>query len=223
MNPYAAGRVGSPPADASRAAGEQGGSHTLARGFAVLLLAAVLLTVLTACAPQPAAFNATNITGATFARDFRLTDHTGQTRTLADYRGKAVLVFFGYTFCPDVCPTTMGEVSAALKRLGDDAGRVQVLFVTLDPERDTQDLLSRYVPGFDPRFVGLRGDRATTEATVKEYRLVAQRVGEGPNYTLDHTAGLYVYDPAGRVRLFAATAAGPDKLAADLRTLLDGG
>jgi len=187
------------------------------------LLLALLLPLLSACTPQPHAFNATNITGASFARDFRLTDHNGQTRTLADYRGKVVLVFFGYTFCPDVCPTTMGEVAAALKRLGSDAERVQVLFVTLDPERDTQALLARYVPGFDARFVGLRGDAASTEATVKEFRLVAQRVGERPNYTLDHTTGIYVYDPAGRVRLFATTAGGPDKLAADLRTLLQGG
>lgn len=185
-------------------------------------LSALLLGLLLAgCSPQPATYNATDITGATFARDFKLTDHTGQTRTLADYRGKVVMLFFGYTFCPDVCPTTMGEAAAALKLLGDDAARVQVLFVTLDPERDTQELLSKYVPGFDPRFVGLRGDRAATEAAVKEFRLFASKVGEGPNYTLDHTAGSYLYDTSGRVRLFAAYGIGPQKLAADLRALLN--
>lgn len=185
-------------------------------------LSALLLGLLLAgCSPQPATYNATDITGATFARDFRLTDHTGQTRTLADYRGKVVMLFFGYTFCPDVCPTTMGEAAAALKLLGDDAARVQVLFVTLDPERDTQELLSKYVPGFDPRFVGLRGDRAATDAAVKEFRLFASKVGEGPNYTLDHTAGSYLYDTSGRVRLFAAYGIGPQKLAADLKALLN--
>lgn len=185
-------------------------------------LSALLLGLLLAgCSPQPATYNATDITGATFARDFKLTDHTGQTRTLADYRGKVVMLFFGYTFCPDVCPTTMGEAAAALKLLGDDAARVQVLFVTLDPERDTQELLSKYVPGFDPRFVGLRGDRAATDAAVKEFRLFASKVGEGPNYTLDHTAGSYLYDTSGRVRLFAAYGIGPQKLAADLKALLN--
>jgi len=193
-----------------------------------LLLLVALGLALCGCgraptAPSAHAFNATDITGASFARDFRLTDHTGQPRTLADYRGKAVLLFFGYTFCPDVCPTTMGEAAAALKLLGKDADRVQVLFATLDPERDTQDLLAKYVPGFDARFVGLRGDRVATDAVVKEYRVFAGKVGDGPNYTLDHTAGSYLYDAQGRIRLFSAYGSGPQKLAADLRALLDGG
>lgn len=190
------------------------------RRSCLALLTALLLT---ACgADKPSEFNATNITGATFAHDLHLTDHTGQTRSLSDYRGKVVLVFFGYTYCPDVCPTTMGEAAAALKLLGKDADRVQVVFVTLDPERDTQALLSKYVPGFDPRFVGLRGDRAATDAVIKEYRLFASKVGEGSNYTLDHTAGSYLYDASGRVRLFANYGMGPQKLAADLKRLLDG-
>lgn len=196
--------------------------NALRRGCKLLVAAAVV--ALAACGEKPAApaFHATDITGASFARDFRLADHYGQTRALADYRGKVVLLFFGYTFCPDVCPTTMGEAAAALKLLGKDADRVQVLFATLDPERDTQDLLARYVPGFDARFVGLRGDRAATDATIREYRLFAQKVGEGPNYTLDHTAGSYLYDPSGRVRLFSGYGTGPKLLAADLRLLLDG-
>ena len=189
----------------------------------LLALLIGLLPLLAACTPEPPPFNATNLTGATFARDFRLTDHTGQARTLADYRGKVVMVFFGYTYCPEACPTTLGETAAALRLLGKDADRVQVLMVSLDPERDSQELLAKYVPGFGPQFAGLRGDRATTDALVKEFRLVAQRVGDGPNYTIDHTTGIYVYDPAGRVRLFAATSNGPDKLAADLQTLLKGG
>lgn len=184
------------------------------------ILAACLLALLAACSDQSVHFNSSNITGATFGRDFHLTDHTGQPRSLADYRGKVVLLFFGYTFCPDVCPTTMGEAAATLKLLGKDADRVQVLFATLDPERDTQDLLAKYVPGFGPQFVGLRGDRAATDALVKEFRLVAQKVGDGPNYTIDHTSGVYIYDTAGRLRLFAATAKGPTLLAADIKTLL---
>jgi protein SCO1/2 len=190
------------------------------RRSCLVLLSALLL--LTACeADKPGEFNATDITGATFARDLRLFDHTGQSRSLADYRGKVVLLFFGYTFCPDVCPTTMGEAAAALKLLGKDADRVQVVFVTLDPERDTQAVLSKYVPGFDSRFVGLRGDRAATDAVIKEYRLFASKVGEGPNYTLDHTAGSYLYDASGRVRLFANGGLDPQKLAADMKRLLD--
>ncbi len=198
------------------------GWTSMRRGLVALGLCLVL-AALAACSPKPVTFNATDITGATFARDFSLTDHTGQPRTLADYRGKAVLLFFGYTFCPDVCPTTMGEAAAALKLLGPDSDRVQVLFATLDPERDTQELLSKYVPGFDERFVGLRADRAATDATAKEFRLFASKVGEGPNYTLDHTAGSYLYDDKGRIRLFASYGIGPEKLAEDLRKLLDGG
>jgi len=188
------------------------------------LLTAATLSLLVACGERPASptFHATDITGATFARDFRLTDHTGQVRSLADYRGKVVLLFFGYTFCPDVCPTTMGETAAALKLLGKDADRVQVLFATLDPERDSQELLARYVPGFGAQFVGLRGDRAATDAVIREYRLSASKVGEGSNYTLDHTAGSYLYDPTGRVRLFAGYGKGPTSLAADIKALLGG-
>jgi protein SCO1/2 len=186
------------------------------------VIAACLLALLAACS-RSEHFNATNITGATFGRDFHLTDHTGQPRSLADYRGKVVLLFFGYTFCPDVCPTTMGEAAAALKLLGKDSERVQVLFATLDPERDTQELLAQYVPGFGAQFVGLRGDRTATDATIKEFRLFANKVGEGPNYTLDHTAGSYLYDPSGRIRLFAGYGMGPAKLADDLKVLIGGG
>ncbi|MBU3693422.1 MAG: SCO family protein [Rhodocyclaceae bacterium] len=183
------------------------------------------MTVLLAACGEPTShvFNSTNLTGATFARDFQLTDHTGQPRTLASYHSKVVMVFFGYTFCPEACPTTLGETAATLKLLGKDAERVQVLMVTIDPERDSQDLLAKYVPGFGPQFAGLRGDRAATDALVKEFRLVADRVGDGPNYTFDHTTGIYVYDPAGRLRLFAASSKGPALLAADLKGLLSGG
>ncbi|MGP1684200.1 MAG: SCO family protein, partial [Giesbergeria sp.] len=155
-------------------------------------------------------------------RDFRLTDHNGKVRTLADFRGKAVIMFFGYTQCPDVCPTTMVELKSVLQQLGADAARVQVLFVTLDPERDTRELLASYVPAFDPSFIGLYGDLETTAKTAKEFRVFYQKhPGPTPtSYTLDHTAGSYVFDPQGRVRLFVRHGDGGANLVADLRSLL---
>jgi len=185
----------------------------------------VLLLVLAGCGlPQPA-FKNTDVTGSDCCKDFRLTDHNGKTRTLEDFRGKAVVVFFGYTQCPDVCPTTMAEMKAVLQQLGPDAQRVQVLFVTLDPERDTRELLANYVPAFDPSFLGLYGDLETTAKTAKEFRVFYQKQpGATPgSYTLDHTAGSYVFDPQGRVRLFVRHADGGANLVADLRELLKRG
>ncbi len=188
-----------------------------------LLCASALVLLLAACAPSAPQFNNTDVTGADCCHDFRLTDHHGKRRTLEDFRGKVVLIFFGYTQCPDVCPTTMAELKSVMQELGPDAQRVQVLFVTLDPERDTRELLANYVPAFDPSFLGLYGDLETTANTAKEFRVFYQKQpGPTPSsYTLDHTAGSYVFDPQGRVRLFVRY--GGDngaKLVADLRTLL---
>ncbi len=192
-------------------------SETMTR-LATLLLA---LTFAGCGMPQPA-FKNTDVTGTDCCRDFQLTDHHGKSRTLADFRGKAVIMFFGYTQCPDVCPTTMVEMKAVLQQLGADAPRVQVLFVTLDPERDTRELLANYVPAFDPGFVGLYGDLETTAKTAKEFRVFYQKQpGPTPSsYTLDHTAGSYVFDPQGRVRLFVRHGDGGANLVADLRSLL---
>nr|WP_230414335.1 SCO family protein [Collimonas silvisoli] len=172
--------------------------------------------------PANSAFINTDVTGLGYARDFALTDHTGKPRTLADYKGKAVLVFFGYTQCPDVCPTTMVEMANVMKEMGPLASKVQVLFVTVDPERDTQDLLSKYVPAFDPSFVGLYGDQAATDKVAKEFRVFYQKVpGKTPgSYTMDHTAGSYVFDPEGHIRLFVRHGQGPDPIAHDLKLLL---
>nr|WP_230411545.1 SCO family protein [Collimonas humicola] len=172
--------------------------------------------------PAKTAFNNTDVTGLGYARDFALTDHTGKPRTLADYKGKAVVVFFGYTQCPDVCPTTMVEMANVLKQMGPLASRVQVLFVTVDPERDTQELLSKYVPAFDPSFVGLYGDAAATEKVAKEFRVFYQKVpGKTPgSYSMDHTAGSYVFDPEGHIRLFIRHGQGPEPIAHDLKLLL---
>jgi protein SCO1/2 len=190
-----------------------------------LILAFVIACApLAACAPDGPKFQSSDVTGATFGRDFQLKDAAGKPRTLADYRGKAVVIFFGYTQCPDVCPTTLAELAEVMKRLGPDADRVQVLFVTVDPQRDTPELLSQYVPAFDPRFAGLWGDAAATERTAKEFKIVYQKQpGATPGtYSVDHSAGTYIYDPQGRLRLYVSYGQGPDVFAHDLRELLKG-
>ncbi|MEQ1519349.1 MAG: SCO family protein [Usitatibacteraceae bacterium] len=183
--------------------------------FAVCLL-------LTACENKPA-FNSLDITGIEgYGSDFRLTDHTGKARTMADFRGKVVVIFFGYTQCPDVCPTTLTEMKQVMQILGKDAERVQVLFVTLDPKRDTQDLLSKYVPSFNPTFLGLFGDAAATEKTAKDFKIF-YRIAPGKtaeSYTVDHTAASLVFDPQGRLRLFINYGLGADKIAPDIKKLL---
>ena len=178
--------------------------------------------MLASCGVRQPEFKNTDVTGADCCREFRLTDHKGRARTLADFRGKAVVVFFGYTQCPDVCPTTMAEMKAVVQQLGADAKRVQVLFITLDPERDTRALLAEYVPAFDADFLGLYGDLDATAKTAKEFGVFYQkRSGPTPSsYTLDHTAGSYVFDPQGRVRLFVRHGDGGANLVADLRALL---
>jgi protein SCO1/2 len=192
----------------------------------VAALAAVLL--LAACGPDAPSFKGADITGASFGRDFALTGHDGKPRTLADFRGKAVVIFFGFTQCPDVCPTALSTLAEAMKRLGPDASRVQVLFVTVDPERDTAALLSHYVPAFDRSFLGLYGDAEATARVAREFKVFYQKVpGATPEtYTMDHTAGLYLFDPQGRLRVFESHGQGADALAHDLREILrasDGG
>jgi protein SCO1 len=189
------------------------------------LAALLLVLLLSACGPSGPAFKNTDVTGADCCKDFRLTDHTGKLSTLAYFRGNAVVVFFGYTQCPDVCPATMAEMKSVLQQLGPDAKRVQVLFVTVDPERDTRELLANYVPAFDASFLGLYGDAETTAKTAKEFKVFYQKVpGKTPaSYSVDHTAGSFVFDPQGRIRLFARYGDGGANLAEDLKTLLNGG
>jgi protein SCO1/2 len=188
------------------------------------LLAVVAVALVAGCSSGGPKFMASDVTGSSFGKDFSLQDPSGRTRTLADFRGKAVVIFFGYTQCPDVCPTTLATLAQAMKDLGADADRVQVLFITVDPDRDTADLLSKYVPSFDPRFLGLRGDADATARTAKEFKVLYQKVpGPTPgSYTMDHSAGSYVFDPKGRLRLFVSNAQGADVYAHDLRALLDG-
>lgn len=192
----------------------------------LLLLAPALATLwLAGCDSRKPAFRNTDVTGAEFGKGFELIDHTGKPRTLADYHGKVVTVFFGYTHCPDVCPTTLVEMAEVMKLLGEKSDRVQVLFVTVDPERDTQELLASYVPAFDPRFVGLYGDLDATTRVAKEFKVFYQKVpGSAPGiYTVDHSAGSFVFDTRGRLRLFVKHGQGAEPLAQDLRRLIDEG
>ncbi|MEW6688850.1 MAG: SCO family protein [Pseudomonadota bacterium] len=185
----------------------------------LLALAAALLA---ACSPEGPKFRSTDVTGAEFGRSLALTGHDGKPRTLADFRGKLVVVFFGYTHCPDVCPTTLADMAGALKQLGADAARVQVLFVTVDPERDTREVLAQYVPAFDPGFIGLTGDAGAIQRTAKEFRVYyAKSSGAAPGaYTVDHSGQSFVFDTEGRLRLLARPERISQDLAADLRTLL---
>lgn len=193
----------------------------------LLALAALAIALVAAgCSKSPDAihFNATDVTGADWGRDFHLTDATGNARQLADFKGKAVVLFFGYTQCPDVCPTAMTKLSQVMKQLGDDANRVQVIFVTVDPERDTPELLAQYVPAFDTRFLGLYGNLDVTAATAKDFKVFYQKqAGSKPGfYTVDHSAGLFIYDPQGRLRLFVRDGEEAAKITADLKVLLAG-
>jgi protein SCO1/2 len=184
--------------------------------------ATLLALVVTACGPTAPKFLGSDVTGAGFGHDFRLTDHTGKPRTLADFRGKVVVIFFGYTQCPDACPTTLSELAAALQKLGPDAARVQVLFVTVDPERDTPDLLSHYVPAFNPSFLGLRGDAQATADAAKEFKVIYQKQpGATPgSYSMDHSAGTFIFDPQGRLRVYVSYGQGPEVFAHDIGELL---
>ena len=167
-------------------------------------------------------FRGVDITGAEYARSLSLPDQNGQARTLADFKGKVTVVFFGYTQCPDVCPTTMAELAQVKKALGKDGERVQGVFVSIDPERDTPAVLKAYMAGFDPSFIALRGTPEQTTAAAKEFKVFFAKVpgrADGA-YTMDHTAGSYVFDTQGRVRLFVRYGAGAEPLTADLKALL---
>jgi len=194
------------------------------RRQALLKISAVCTALaLSGCTPSTPTFQNTDISGADFGKNFTLTDHTGKTRSLSDYQGKVVLIFFGFTQCPDVCPTTLAELSEVMKKLGSGADRVQVLFITVDPERDTQTVLGQYVPAFDPRFVGLTGSVEQIAAVAKDFKAFYQKVPT-PNgsYTVDHFSGMYAFDATGRIRLFIRYRAPMDSVVADVKTLLKG-
>ena len=194
--------------------------HAVSRFIAAPLLA---LGLLAACAPSEPAFKSTDITGADYGKHFALTDHHGQPRTLADFKGKVVTIFFGYTQCPDVCPTALSGMSEVMRQLGPDGDRLQVLFITVDPERDTPALLAEYVPVFDKRFLGLYGTPDKIAEIAKDFRVFYRKSGDlAGHYTIDHSAGTYVFDPEGRLRLYMRHAEDPALMAADIKALLAG-
>ena len=187
-----------------------------------LLLAAALVSGLAACSAEAPKFRSTDISGAAFGKELALTGHDGKPRTLADFRGKLVVLSFGFTHCPDICPTTLAELAAVLKKLGPDAARVQVLFVTVDPERDTPEVLAKYVPAFDPGFLGLSGDAAATQRVAKEFKIFYEkRPAAAPGaYSVDHSGQSFVLDAKGQLRLFTRHDRIAADLADDLRALL---
>lgn len=192
---------------------------------ATRILIFLLLALLCGCggkAQAPVAFQLTDVTGATFGRELALTDHNGKARAIADFKGKVVVVFFGYTHCPDLCPTTMADLAGAMKQLGPDAEKVQVLFVTVDPERDTRELLAKYVPAFYPSFLGMYGDADATAKAAQEFKVIYEKQpGKTPgSYTMDHSAGTYLFDPQGRLRLFAGYGQPAATFAHDIKLLL---
>ena len=196
------------------------------RQVLALAAAALAAAALAGCEKAVPAhkFNAVDLTGAEYARKFDLPDFNGKQRTLADFSGKVVVVFFGYTQCPDACPTTMAELAGILKTLGPDASRIQVVFISVDPSRDTPALLKNYVTNFRPDFLALRGDEAQTKQVIRDFKLIVEKVpGKTPDsYTIDHTAGTYVFDPQGRVRLFASQSLDPALLTDDIKALVAG-
>ncbi len=197
--------------------------QTLQRLAACALLAgsAVLLG---ACSESKASFSSVDITGADYAKGFELTDHNGKVRHLTDFNGKVVLMFFGYTQCPDVCPTTMTEMLEIKKALGADGERLQVLFVTVDPERDTPALLKAYMENFDPSFLALRTTAEKLVELAKDYKIYYKKAeGKTPtSYSMDHSAGSYLYDPKGQLRLFTRYGSPKEALTKDIQTLLQG-
>lgn len=192
------------------------------KSIAISAAFAGAMALFAACTPQQPVFSSVDVTGAEYAKGFELTDHNGQVRHLSDYAGKVVVLFFGYTQCPDVCPTTMSELVEVKKALGKDGERLQGLFVTVDPERDTPELLKAYMANFDPSFVALRTTPDKLVALAKDYKIYFKKVeGKTPtSYTMDHSAGSYVYDTQGRLRLFTRYGSGPKPLTDDIRQLL---
>jgi protein SCO1/2 len=192
------------------------------RAGGMALLPAAAVTLLAACSDPKPAFKSVDITGADYAKDFSLTDHNGQVRSMKDFSGKLVVLFFGFTQCPDVCPTSMFELAEVKKALGADGNRLQGVFITVDPERDTPEVLKAYMENFDPTFLALRPTPAQLEALSKDFKMYYKKVpGQTPtSYTMDHSAASYVYDTQGRLRLYTRYGMGAAALTSDLKQLL---
>jgi protein SCO1 len=191
--------------------------------LAACVIAAACGSVLVACTESRPQFKSVDLTGADYGKAFQLTDQNGQPRSLKDFRGKVVVVFFGYTQCPDVCPTSMAELAEAKKLLGADGDKVQGLFITIDPERDTPEVLKAYMANFDPTFLALRGTPEQVAAATKEFKVFFRKVpGQtATSYTMDHSAASFTFDPQGRLRLYTRYGSGAQLLASDLKLLLN--
>jgi protein SCO1 len=188
--------------------------------FSSPLFWSITISSLIAGCDAGARFKSTDITGASYGKTLELTDHNGKPRRLEDWRGKVVVLFFGFTHCPDVCPTTLADIAAAVKSLGAEAEKVQVLMVSVDPERDTPDSLGKYVTAFEPRFLGLRGDLDATKKVAAEFKIYYEKAKTGASYTVNHSTQSYVIDPQGRLRLLVRHDRIAQDLAPDLRTIL---
>jgi protein SCO1 len=196
--------------------------NAISRRIGLLLCAALLGVLAAGCKQNQPGFRSTDITGAEFGKDFALTDHNGKRRTLEDFRGQVVVLFFGFTHCPDVCPTTLGELASAFNKLGANADKVQVLMVSVDPERDTQEVLSKYVAAFHPRFLGLRGSAEETARVAKEFKVIYQKASgtTAGSYSMDHSAGTFIIDTQGHLRLYVGYGQGAEIFAHDIGILL---
>ena len=191
----------------------------LIAAYALFISSAALLT---ACSGDKPKFSAIDVTGADYAKDFALTDHNGQAKSIKDFAGKVVVLFFGYTQCPDVCPTTMTELVAVKKLLGSEGDKLQGLFVTVDPARDTPEVLKSYMANFDPTFLALYAAPEALAVVAKDYKVYYKKAeGKTPtSYTMDHSAGSYIYDTQGKLRLYTRYGSGVAPLAADIKLLL---
>lgn len=207
----------------SSGSGLDAGRRTAMQSIAAYALSTLAGGLLIACSRDKPQFKSIDLTGADYAQNFALTDHTGKPRQLKDFAGKVVTVFFGFTQCPDVCPTTLAEMAQVKNLLGADAGRLQAILITVDPERDTTELLAAYMANFDPSFLALRPTAEQLASVAKDFKVYYKKVpGSKPDsYSMDHSAGTYVFDPAGRIRLYSRYGSGPEALAADIRLLLD--
>jgi protein SCO1/2 len=192
------------------------------KSIAVTAGAICAVALLGACSKEPPKFAAVDVTGAKYAQDFALADFNGKLRTLADFKGKLVVVFFGYTQCPDVCPTTMAELADAKKQLGADGDKLQAIFVTVDPQRDTPEVLKSYMGNFDPSFLALVPTPDQLEGVAKDFKVYYKKVDgkTATSYTMDHSAGSYIYDTQGQLRLYARYGGGVPALVGDLKLLL---
>ncbi len=199
-----------------------GAAMTRRRLGAALLVATMVTGFLAGCGEQKPTFSSIDITGADYGKNFALPDHNGQVRHLTDFAGKVVVVFFGYTQCPDVCPTTLAELAEVKKLLGKDGERLQALFVTVDPERDTPELLKAYMANFDPSFLALRPAPQELEGVAKDFKIYYKKVpgASATSYTMDHSAGSYIFDTQGQLRLFTRYGSGAPVLAADIALLM---